>query len=143
MWFNTAMTSFLKEGLTLEVVGPSYHYESSAHGVRPLLELRESGRDLRGYSLSDRVSGKAAALLYVALGISEVKTDLISENALAFLLAHQVKVTYLQKVPAILNHERSDLCPLEKATLPLSSPEEAVGVIIATVKSLQAAAKAA
>lgn len=131
------MTSFVKEGLTLEVNGPSYHYESNAHGVRPLLELLQSGADLRGYSLKDRVSGKAAALLYVKMGIAKVETDLISEAALSFLLEHHLAVSYRTKVPAILNHERSDLCPLEKATLTLSSPEEAVGVIRARVKALQ------
>lgn len=140
MWFNFSMASFLAEGLTLEVITSSAHYESRAHGVRPLLELLQSGVNVQGATLFDRVSGKAAALLYVRLGIKAVKTDLISEAALAFLLAQGIDVIYTRKVPVILNHERSDFCPLEKATLTLSSPEEAVGVILATVKTLQASA---
>jgi len=131
------MTSFLAAGLTLEVNTPSSHYESHAHGVRPLLELLQTGANVQGATLLDRVSGKAAALLYVRLGIAEVKSDLISEAALTFLFSRGIQVTYTRKVRAILNHERNDFCPLEKATLTLTSPEEAVGVISATIKALQ------
>ena len=40
-------------------------------GVRPLLELLESGKDLHGYSAADRVVGKAAAFLYCLLGVND------------------------------------------------------------------------
>jgi hypothetical protein len=128
----------LPEGITLEVKGPSFLYSSSLHGVKPLLDLLEEGRDVRGSSLTDRVSGKAAALLYVKLRVSSVRTGLISENALSFLLDHGISVLYEKKIPYILNHARTDLCPLEKATLLIEDADEGIAAIKKTIRELQA-----
>ena len=43
---------------------------STERGVKPLLEWLESGIALKGFSAADKVVGKAAAFLYVLLGVT-------------------------------------------------------------------------
>jgi hypothetical protein len=131
-------SSLLKEGITLEVKGPSFVYTSSLNGVRPLLELLDKDINVKGMALKDRVTGKAAVLLYLKLGIGSVQTDLISENALALLEKEKIPVRYQKKIPYILNHKRDDLCPLEKATLPIDSVDDGVVAIKAAIRAMQA-----
>jgi hypothetical protein len=131
-------SSLLKEGITLEVKGPSFVHTSTLHGVRPLLELLDKGINVKGMALKDRVTGKAAALLYLKLGIGSVQTDLISENALVLLEKEKIPVRYQKKIPYILNHQRDDLCPLEKATLPIDSVDDGVVAIKAAIRAMQA-----
>lgn len=128
----------LKEGVTLEIKGPSFSYTSALHGVRPLLELLEKGINVKGMALKDRVTGKAAALLYVKLGVGSIETDLISEQALLLLQKEKIPVTYQRKIPYILNHARTDLCPLEKATLPIDSVDDGVVAIKKAIRAMQA-----
>lgn len=40
--------------------------------VKPLLDLYDSGNDLKGFSAADKVVGKAAAFLYVLLGVKAI-----------------------------------------------------------------------
>ena len=41
---------------------------SSFRGVKPLLDLLDSGKDFSGYSAADKVVGRATAFLYCLLG---------------------------------------------------------------------------
>ena len=132
------MEAQLIENQTCLVLGPDFHFESNAHGVRPLLELIDSKRNLKGFSVVDKVTGKAAAYLYLVLGFAKVHSLLISEPALSLLESHGVQVTYDKKIPMILNHERTDYCPLEKSVMDAASPEEALSSIRNTVKILMA-----
>ena len=86
----------------------------------------------------DKVTGKAAAYLYLVLGFAKVHSLLISGPALNLLESHGVKVTYDKMIPMILNHERTDYCPLEKSVMDVASPEEALSSIRNTVKILMA-----
>ena len=130
------MNSFLPEGITMEVAVGERRMSSRFHGVKPLLDLIESGEDCRGGSIKDRVSGRAAALLYLYLGFRHVETELISEGALALLLDQGVSVVYVRHIPAILNHARTDFCPLEKATNAITSPEEGLRTIQKTLREM-------
>ena len=62
-------------------------YSSTERGVKPLLDFIENGPNLRGFSAADKIVGKAAALLYVLLGVKEVYAPVMSETAL-YTLAH-------------------------------------------------------
>lgn len=125
--------------LTCRVYGPAFLFESEGRGVRPLLELLDSEKDLRGCSIIDKVTGKAASFLYVLLGFKEVKTGIISKPALDNLEKHGIKVTYDKVVPMILNHAKNDYCPLEKAVASISNPDEALSSIRLAIKKMMAA----
>lgn len=53
-------------------------FASEEHGVRPLMRWLNEGTDLSGASAADRIVGKAAAFLYVLLGVRTVYAPLMS-----------------------------------------------------------------
>ena len=58
-------------------------------GIRPLMELLDSGRDLRRFSAADKVVGKAAAMIYCLLQISALHAGVLSRPALQILQRQQ------------------------------------------------------
>ena len=63
---------------------------STERGVKPLLNWLDRGVDLHGFSAADKVVGKAAAFLYVLLGVKEVYAPVMSESAIYTLAGNGV-----------------------------------------------------
>lgn len=76
----------------------------------------------------DRVVGNAAALLFSYLKIRKVYGVLGSSLAQKTLKKFRIKFYFKKTIPNILNKDRNDLCPLEKASL-LKKPEEFYRII--------------
>ena len=76
--WEKAKTLLAEGGYTCVICGGDKVYTSHERGVKPLLELLEQGAELKGFSAADRVVGKAAAFLYVLLGVSAVYAGVIS-----------------------------------------------------------------
>ena len=66
---------------TIVLVKGNNIIKSAERGVAPLLQLIESGDDYSSYSASDKVIGKAAAFLYIILGIKNIHGKVISKLA--------------------------------------------------------------
>lgn len=98
-------------------------------GVKPLLGLLDGGSDLNGFSAADKVVGKAAAFLYVLLGVSEVYAPVMSEPAARVLRAHGIEPRYDVLAERIMNRAGTGLCPMETAVAELSEPREALAAI--------------
>ena len=99
---------------------------SDAHGIRPpLLWLREDPDLLRGADVSDRVIGKAAALLFCHGGVRSIWAEKMSEAAVDFLNAADIAHAYDALVPAILNREGTGLCPMEQKVILIDDPAQA------------------
>ncbi|MBE6942215.1 MAG: DUF1893 domain-containing protein [Ruminococcaceae bacterium] len=98
-------------------------------GVRPLLDILESGRDVSGYSVADKVVGKAAAYLYCLLGIKHLYARVISRSALDVLTNALVSVEYDELVPAIRNRTNDGFCPMEQAVWNITDPTKALTAI--------------
>ncbi len=111
--------------------------DSDMRGVKPLLELLDTGMDFSGYSAADKVVGKATAFLYCLLGVRAVYAPVISEGGLAVLQEHGIAAEYDQCVPAIFNHRRDGFCPMETATRELTDPEEARKAIERALEKLR------
>ena len=92
-----------------------------------MLELLD--QDLRGFCAADKVVGKAAAMLYCLIGVSEVYARIISEPALAVLKAEGIGVFYDQIVPAIRNRTGTGFCPMEAAVWDLADPQAAPEIL--------------
>lgn len=134
---NTSLSN-LPEGISCRIYdGEKLVYESSYKGVKPLWVLLASGQNVAGDLIVDRVSGKAAAFFYLKLGIKEVHTDVLSEEALKLLQSHGIPVTYERLVPHVLNSDKSDVCPLEKASEPLSNIDDGVAAVLQGVEELR------
>lgn len=112
-------------------------YSSCERGIKPLVELMESGKSLIGYSAADKAVGKAAAFLYVLLGVKSVWAGILSEKAKEVFKRYSVDVSFDKLVPAVKNRSGKGLCPMEQAVEDITSPEEALIKIIKTLKSLK------
>lgn len=93
-------------------------------GVKPLLDLIDSGRDLSAFSAADKVVGRGAALLYALMGIKKLFAGTVSESAEEVLRAHNIYYQYGTRVPHIVNRKKDGLCPMEEATEGILDPEE-------------------
>jgi len=108
---------------------------SKREGVVDLLTLVKSlGPRAQSSALADRVVGKAVALIVRHGGISAVYAPLISQAAKAELAKAEVYLEYESLVPFILDKERTGLCPMERLTLELDDPGEAVAALWAFVE---------
>ena len=66
-------------------------HTSEKRGVAPLIELLDSKIDVRGYSAADKAVGKAAAMLFVLLGVSEIYAAIMSRSAKKILDEYATK----------------------------------------------------
>ena len=103
--------------------------KSRERGVKPLLELLNEGADVCGFSAADKVVGKAAAFLYVLLGVSEVYAAVISGKAAEVFSKHGIAVYCDTCVPAIINRAGDGLCPMETAVDGISDAHAALCAI--------------
>lgn len=105
-------------------------------GVRPLLDFLQTGEDFEGWSVADKVVGKASALLYCLLHVRRVYAPVISRPALEVLESHGIACEYDQLVPGIRNRTNTGPCPMEAATADLSDPQKAPEVLEKALKAL-------
>ena len=114
-------------------------HTDTRRGVAPLLALLDRGEDVSGFSAADKVVGKAAAFLYLRLGVAAVHATVMSEPAYDLLTAHGVAATCDTLVPAIRNRAGDGYCPMEQVTLPLTDPVAAESAIRHRLAELTAA----
>jgi len=96
-------------------------------GVKPLIAFMEKPLEERSGDLVlvDKVIGKAALLMAVKLGIRNIYTPLVSEEALDAATVHGVIIEALETVPYIINRTNDGKCPLEQSVTGIYDPEEA------------------
>lgn len=130
-----AKEAFLKDGVTLVVVkNGKLLFKRKSHGVSDLLTMiDELGRLTEGASLADSVVGRAAALLCVYSGIVAVYGAKMSEGAQSILKASGVRCEFGVLVPRILNREKDDICPYDRAVQRIDDPS----VALEALKSLK------
>ena len=117
---------------------PIVSYE---RGVKPLLRVIDKKQSLSGSVAADKVVGKAAALLYLLIGVVELHACVISELAFDVLSENGVRVSYDEKVPMIRNRTNTGFCPMEQATMSIDDPNVALEAIKMTLKRLETATK--
>ncbi len=110
---------------------------SDKRGISPVIDFIKSGADLNGYSAADVVVGKAAALMFVKAGIKEVYAKTLSKAAQAVLEENEIPYSYETLAERIINRDGTDICPMEKALLNTSDPDEAYEILIATLERLR------
>ena len=130
--------SLLVGDRTCVIISEGKCITSTRRGVAPLLELLDGGELQPGFSAADKVVGKAAAMLYVSLGASELWAGVISLPAIEMLAEHGISVEYEQAVPMIKNRTLTGFCPMELAVKNVSRPEDAPAVLKRTLSELNA-----
>lgn len=106
-------------------------FSSSGRGIAPLIEAIDAiGREnLRGVTTADRVVGKAAALLNLYMGATEVHAGVISGGAKRLLSEHGVRYEFLEDTDVVKAKDGVVFCPFEKLVWDVSDPEEAYTLI--------------
>lgn len=128
----------LREGnYTLALACDDEVITSTERGVKPLLQLLGEGRAVCGASAADRVVGKAAAMLYVLLGVKEVYADVMSELAREVLTAHGIDCYCETVTERIINRSGDGFCPMETAVASVSDPNEALLAIKAKIAQMR------
>jgi len=116
---NIAKELLEKEQLALAIVkNGEIIFTSRDRGIKPLYTAVEELKDeLKGSSIADRVTGKAAAMLCEYAGIKELHTNLISENAIKVMDTTTILYYYDESSPYIKNRDETGMCPVETLSL--------------------------
>lgn len=104
-------------------------YTCSDRGVRPLLELLASERELSGYAAADLIVGRAAAFLYLLIGVRSVYGRVMSRGALELLRERGIPAEYGTLTEYIINRRGDGMCPMEEAVQNISDPAEAESAV--------------
>lgn len=100
-------------------------FESRSSGISGLLQAVEKSKEsLFGSSVADRIVGRAAALLLVYSHVKEVYASIISKEGMKVLRENGVPVEYDGLVSKIMDRKGKDICPFERFSLAIRTPEE-------------------
>lgn len=111
-------------------------YTSTERGVKPLIGFLDSGVDLSGFSAADKIVGKAAALLYVLLGVKAVYAHVMSEGAVGVFTENNIVYQCDTTAKKIINRAGTGICPMEETVSGLSDPNDALKAIRSKLKQL-------
>lgn len=125
------------EDLTCVLCGKDTVITSTERGVKPLLEWLDSDNSFSNLCAADKVVGKAAAFLYVLLGINQVYCNIISEKAAKVFDSFGVTYESGLTVPAIMNRRHDGYCPMETAVDSISQPDMALPAIKKKLSEMQ------
>jgi len=114
--------------------------QETGRGVAPLLKLADAGL-LKDAVVVDKVIGRAAAAICVQGGATHVYARLMSNDAAADLRARGIACAAETMVEKILNRDKTDVCPMEKAVAGMADPAKMVAAIRKTAEELRKANK--
>ena len=106
-------------------------------GIAPMLGFMSEKRNLCGYSVADKIVGKAAASLFVLAGIKEAYAEIVSKCAKDYLQEHSVRFSYGLLVDKIINRRGTGICPMEEAVSNISAPEKCLEAILLRLEELK------
>lgn len=104
-------------------------YTSAESGVLPILGLIDNKVDLNGFTVVDKVVGKAMALLFIYTGVARVNADVMSTSAIDLLRANKIQVGYETEVPSIQNADGTGDDAMETLVAGIDDPEKAFEAI--------------
>lgn len=111
-------------------------FSSDLTGIRPLLEVIDSGVYTEGASVADKIIGKAAAHLLILAKVKEVYSPVMSKVAYELLTANGIYAEYDILTDAIINREGDGLCPMEQTVLNITNHDEAFVALKAKTQEL-------
>lgn len=111
------------ENYTCVAVKGESRYFSHERGIKPLVAWQ--ALTMQGYSVADKIVGKAAAFLYAKLRISKLYAKVLSEGGKAVLDSYNIPVKYGTLTANIINRKGDGICPMERAVKDISDCETA------------------
>jgi hypothetical protein len=130
-----------REGAGFVLVARGHMLASSRHhGIVPLLDAVEALRDRggRATALADRVLGRAALLVALAVGVRAAHGETTSDGAVLEAQERGIALSWGARVSAILNRAGTARCPFETALEGCHDPAEAVRLLRAVAARMGA-----
>lgn len=123
-------------GYTLVICSSGKVQVSGERGIKPLLQIAESGEDWNGAYAADKIVGKAAAMLYVLLGVKAVFAEVLSESAKEVFEQNKIEYAFEALTEKIINRQGTGLCPMEQAVADVENPADAIRAINEKISEL-------
>jgi hypothetical protein len=101
-------------------------------GIGPIVKLLDENK-FEDAIVVDKIVGRAAAAVFVIGKVKKVHAFVMSKGAEELLKKHGIECSAEKLTEKIINREKSDICPMEKAVSSLSDPEE----MVQALKALQ------
>lgn len=113
-----------EENLSLVLVSDDEVITSKEKGIKPLYDIVKNKKDYTGFSVADRIVGKAAALLYTSLTPHSIYADVTTTEAKNIIEASGIHLEYNTLTKKIINRKGDDICPVEKLMLNCNTFDE-------------------
>ncbi len=99
-------------------------------GIGELIEAIDAlGDAANGAALADKIVGKAVAMVARTARFGAIYSPLASQAARDALAIDKISLEYDRLVPLILNKRNDGPCPMERLTLPIDDPRQAVDAL--------------
>ena len=114
-------------------------FTSKDKGVKPLLDFFQSDEYKKHTNIyvADKIIGKGAAFLLIAMSVKGLYTPIISESAQDLLFKHHTDVISGEVVPYIKNRAGDGRCPIESSVVNEDNIEKALQKINQTLEKLR------
>ena len=124
---ETAKTQLIQNHLTLIFIkNNNILFKTKSHRISGFLTaVQELDRKLEDASVADKVVGRAVALLCAYARIKAIYAETLSMKAVDVLEKAGIACEWNGLVDTILDTNKDDVCPFEKAAAKISSPKDA------------------
>ncbi len=132
----TKAKTILESGNTCVLVKGKMRFTSKRNGIVPMVKFLDEGVDLEGFSVADKIVGKAVAMLFVLAKVKEVYAEVLSKTAISVLEANGIAYSYKILTDNIINRQGTGLCPMEETVKDIFDCKQAYEKIKVKLASL-------
>ena len=120
------------------IKGGAVIHADGGHGVAPLLTIYQNEPEkIENAFVTDKIIGKAAAVILVAGGAKRAYGIVMSAAGCSYLQRHNIMTEYGRLVEVMSNRDNSGICPFEAAVMSIDSPQEGIAAITKTLEIMQ------
>lgn len=132
----TKAKTILESGYTCVLVKGEMSFTSKRNGIVPMVKFLNDGIGLEGFSVADKIVGKAVAMLFVLAKVKEVYAEVLSKTAISVLEANGIAYSYKILTDNIINRQGTGLCPMEETVKDIFDCKQAYEKIKVKLASL-------
>ncbi len=132
----TKAKTILESGYTCVLVKGKMSLTSKRNGIVPMVKFLNDGIGLEGFSVADKIVGKAVAMLFVLAKVKEVYAEVLSKTAISVLEANGISYSYKILTDNIINRQGTGLCPMEETVKDIFDCKQAYEKIKVKLASL-------
>lgn len=111
-------------------------FTSSERGIKRLLDFCSDGNSYNGFSVADKIVGKAAAFLYAKMGVENVYAQVLSRKGEQVLIKYGIRYSYGTLCDEIINRKGDDICPMEKTVINIENYDEAYEALLNKISEI-------